>query len=397
MNKLRGLAPLTLAISTALMSASVLAQSSDVVIQAPPGGTVRVEDSAGNSVFLQVNDDGTLVLPGIAGDPEQTSVLCFEAATGILGPCTAAAAIGPTGPTGPAGPPGPTGAQGDPGPVGAVGATGPAGATGPQGNAGPPGPTGPTGAMGATGPAGAQGPIGATGPTGAIGATGPAGADGATGPAGPTGPIGPQGNQGPPGPIGATGPAGAPGPIGPIGPTGPAGAIGATGPAGAPGPTGPVGPIGPTGPSGQNFSVSIQGTPINDPTLDFDYLGYNGRGHSFLTSQGYTFEIRANQLAQGILLWSGAGCTGTPSVLVSPSSTSSIGIGQIFEAGGVIYSSSPTALPSTVTPASVFVPATGACNPNTNPNLTVPIAVNNAATTGFNLPAAPLQVLLNPN
>ncbi len=159
---------LAAAIAAALAAQHAGAQQ-DVIIQAPPGGTVKVQDSAGATIHFEVTDDGALVLPGISADPEQETVLCFSATTGTLGPCTAAAAIGPTGPTGPPGPPGPTGDQGpigptgDQGPIGATGAPGPTGSTGPTGpagNQGPPGPPGATGAQGATGPTGPIGPPG---------------------------------------------------------------------------------------------------------------------------------------------------------------------------------------------------------------------------------------------
>src|SRR6056297_1758337 len=139
--------PLAAAIVAVLFASEANAQE-DVVVQAPPGGSVQIQDSAGNTVYFRVNDDGTLILPAIDGDAEQTSVLCFEAGTGVLGPCTATAAIGPPGPTGPQGVAGPIGPQGAPGPIGAQGATGPIG---------PQGVPGPTGAQGVPGPTGPQG------------------------------------------------------------------------------------------------------------------------------------------------------------------------------------------------------------------------------------------------
>ena len=106
----------SLAAAVAMALATPEAQAQDnVVIQAPPGGSVQVRDAAGNVIHLQIDDDGQLILPGVGTEPEQETVLCFEAGSGVLGPCTADATTGPTGPTGPAGPTGPEGPMGETG------------------------------------------------------------------------------------------------------------------------------------------------------------------------------------------------------------------------------------------------------------------------------------------
>ncbi|MFZ0320978.1 MAG: DNRLRE domain-containing protein, partial [Candidatus Sulfotelmatobacter sp.] len=128
---------------------------------------------------------------------------------------------------------------------------GPAGATGPQGPQGP---------IGLTGPAGTTGAIGPIGPIGATGAKGATGNTGATGPVGPTGNNGATGPAGPTGNTGATGATGATGQQGPIGQIGPIGLTGATGATGAQGLMGLTGAQGPTGANGTN---GINGAGFN--------------------------------------------------------------------------------------------------------------------------------------
>lgn len=120
---------LVFAIANALTMACVSAQ--DVTVTPPSGGGFVLES-------------GSLTVVGLPAAAQQGNSVCFNAVTGVVGPCAAGANVGPTGPTGPAG---------------ATGATGPAGV----------GSVGPTGATGAAGPAGPTGATGATGPTGAIG------------------------------------------------------------------------------------------------------------------------------------------------------------------------------------------------------------------------------------
>lgn len=153
---------LSLAIGGLLAGHAAVAQN-NLVIQPPAGGSVVIEDAAGNQVLLEVDENGVLRLPGVAASAEQDAVLCMNVGSGQLGPCSDAALVGFEGPTGPTGP---IGAQGEMGPQGE---RGPRGEIGPQGEAGPPGPTG---AMGPTGPIGE---LGATGPTGPVGPTGAAG------------------------------------------------------------------------------------------------------------------------------------------------------------------------------------------------------------------------------
>ncbi|AKS41243.1 collagen-like protein [Wenzhouxiangella marina] len=376
------LTPLAAAIGGILMAQSATAQN--VVIQAPPGGTVEIQDSAGNAIHLQVNDDGTLVLPGIADDTQQTTVLCFDAGTGVLGPCTPTAAIGPTGPTGPQGAIGPTGPQGAPGPTGPQGVAGP---TGPQGT---PGPTGPMGATGAQGPIGATGAQGPTGPQGIPGPTGPIGATGAQGPIGPIGATGATGAQGIPGPTGPIGATGAQGPIGPQGipgPTGPTGPIGSTGDTGPAGPIGPIGPTGPAGPAGagRKFDILVNGVSIDDPGVDLAYVGFTGDAQVFLTTLNYQFEVADNALESVFLLYQNTGCAGAVRAYAEdfPSAAQP---GQVFQTNGTIYYVDAAATVANFTYTSFFNVQTGTCdNVASTTDLGAPFAANNAGVTGYSL------------
>src|SRR6056297_1508306 len=328
--------PLAAAIVAVLFASEANAQE-DVVVQAPPGGSVQIQDSAGNTVYFRVNDDGTLILPAIDGDAEQTSVLCFEAGTGVLGPCTATAAIGPTGPTGPQGVAGPIGPQGAPGPIGAQGATGPIG------------------------------PQGVPGPTGAQGVPGP------TGPQGATGPIGPQGATGPIGPQGATG---------------------ATGAQGVAGPTGAQGPTDPAGPSGRDFDVLINGTSISDAGLDFAYLGFTGDSFGFLTNTNYSFQLVDNALQRVWLLYSGAGCTGTTAAYAGPEAAGaySASAGSIFQTSGTVYFVNASATITNFATVS-YIDEDGACVALAGTDPSLPYAANNSGITGASFANPNTQVL----
>lgn len=136
--------PISLVITSLLASHAAVAQN-NLVIQPPAGGSVVIEDAAGNQVLLQVDENGVLKLPGVPGSTEQDTILCMEVASGQLGPCSADALAGLEGPVGPTGPQGERGPRGEQGPRGAPGEIGPTGAMGPTG---PTGPIGPTGAAG---------------------------------------------------------------------------------------------------------------------------------------------------------------------------------------------------------------------------------------------------------
>lgn len=148
--------PISLVITSLLASHAAVAQN-NLVIQPPAGGSVVIEDAAGNQVLLQVDENGVLQLPGVPGSAAQDAILCMEVASGQLGPCSADALAGLEGPIGPTGP------QGERGPRGAPGEIGPTGAMGPQGIPGIQGDIGPTGDMGPPGPTGPIGPTGAAG------------------------------------------------------------------------------------------------------------------------------------------------------------------------------------------------------------------------------------------
>jgi hypothetical protein len=156
------LKPLSLVVSGLLAGNAAMAQN-NLVIQPPAGGSVVIEDAAGNKVLLHIDENGVLQLPGVAGSAEQDTILCMEVASGQLGPCSAGALAGLEGPAGPTGPMGPMGERG---PRGAQGDPGPTGQQGPQGDIGPAGPMGPQGEAGPTGAMGAPGPTGPAGPPG---------------------------------------------------------------------------------------------------------------------------------------------------------------------------------------------------------------------------------------
>ena len=348
--------------TAALFAYDALAQE-DVVVQAPPGGTVQIRDSAGDAVYLQVNDDGTLVLPGIDGDTEQEVVLCFEAGTGTLGPCTPDAATGPIGPEGPPGPAGPAGPQG---PVG------PQGPEGPQGIVGPPGP------QGLPGPEGMQGP------------------QGPEGPAGPEGPQGPQGDTGPPGDSYTIG----------TGLQEDSGLLtlqraGCT--------SGQVlqydgtdwACVTPAAGGGSEFDVLINGTSISDPAVDLAYLGFTGNSLGFLTATNYQFQIVDDALQNVWLLYDAANCTGNTAAYAGADSG-----GQYSTSAGAIFQSSGTAYyvdaSATVTPFSTvsYIDEDGACTAFSGTDPSLPYATNNdnSAVTGYSF-ATPnaLEVTFNRN
>ncbi len=216
---------LTFAILQTLSIAAVQAQ--DVTVTPPAGGGFVVNN--GVAPLFAIDAAGNLSIANLGAAATRTSPVCFEVATGAVGPCSNAGLVGPTGASGPAGPTGsagPTGATGDLGPTGATGAASVI--------------PGPTGAAGSTGATGATGFTGATGAASSI--AGPTGATGVSGPTGPTGATGATGAAsvipGPPGPPGVDGIPGTVGPMGPIGPTGATGISGITGATGATGPAG---------------------------------------------------------------------------------------------------------------------------------------------------------------
>ncbi|WP_205596636.1 collagen-like protein [Wenzhouxiangella sp. XN201] len=414
-------APLALAIASAFVADKVLAQE-DLTIQAPPGGSVQIRDAAGNVIHLQVDDNGTLILPGVSGHGEQDTVLCFESTSGVLGPCSTDAIQGPTGPTGPqgdTGPTGPAGPQGDTGPAGPQGPQGDPGPTGPQGAQGLQGDPGPTGPQGVQGPQGDTGPQGAQGPQGDPGPTGP---QGPQGPQGDTGPVGPQGAQGPQGIQGDTGPQGVQGPQGDTGPTGPQGIQGPQGPQGVTGPQGPTGDTGPAGDSytigtgleedaglltvqrtgcsagqvleydgsawscndpsgGTGFDVLINGTAISDPTLDLAFLGSTGTSQGFLTTQNFRVTLEGGAIKSGFLMFDAAGCTGNMAVDIETDAFSS---GDVFASGGNLYYVPDNPTEYTDFPQQSYLdPADGQCKVDTTAYDGLQAISNDAGVTGF--------------
>ena len=136
----------------ASLGTPLCAQAADIVAAPAAGHGFVVTDAAGTLVRLRVQEDGTVLIPGVLTSPQEDTYLCFDTASGQLGNCLPA--TGPAGATGPVGPQGPTGPDGPAGPTGMVGAQGPQGPQGPSGPSGPQGSTGPQGPEGVTGPDG---------------------------------------------------------------------------------------------------------------------------------------------------------------------------------------------------------------------------------------------------
>lgn len=294
----------------------------DVVVQPPPGGSVQIQDSAGNSIYLQVNDDGTLLLPGMGGDTEQESVLCFETGSGVLGPCTPDAATGPTGPEGPAGPQGP---QGE---------TGPQGPPGPEGNAGPQGPQGPQGETGPQGPAGDSYTIG-------------------TGLEEDAGLLTLQRTGCSSGQVlqydGTNWSC-----------------------------------VTPDAGGARGFDVLIDGTAIEDPAQDLAFLGSTGFAHAFLTSENYRFQVARDALKDANILFSATGCTGTSAALPNDGSQLyPVVPGEILRAGNTAYYVPMAATTSSFTYESFWNPGGDFCQDATQTTQAYPAFVNDATVTGY--------------
>ena len=311
--------------SIVLLLASGRAGAADIEAQVAAGDGFEVSSQSGALVRLRVNDDGSVLIPGLPSSLVEESFLCFDATSGQLGLCPDV----PAGPAGPPGPPGPQGVQGIPGPEGAIGPEGPVGPTGPAGAVGDPGPQGVAGPQGLPGETGPAGPAGPQGPIGATGADGPPGATGAIGPIGPQGPTGdtgPAGPIGPVGPIGATEATGAIGPIGPQGPTGDTGPAGPIGPAGATGATGPAGPAGPIGAIGPAGPQGLAGNP--GPQGPIGPAGATGpagpTGPQGVAGPAGTANINGTTNS---LIKFGSGTTGVDSLATSNAVGIGIGIG----------------------------------------------------------------------
>jgi hypothetical protein len=81
------------------------AAADDVAVRPAPGDGLVVTDTTGTTERLRVDEDGPVLLPGLAAHPSPDRCLCTDTATGRVGTC-ALQAEGPQGPPGPPGPPG---------------------------------------------------------------------------------------------------------------------------------------------------------------------------------------------------------------------------------------------------------------------------------------------------
>ena len=118
--------------------------AADIELEPPAGGAVIIKDAANNRMLIY--RDGRVQITGLPSAAQEDQAVCFDATTGELGTCLAAAL--PQGPQGPKGDQGPQGSQGDTGPQGDPGLSnieGPRGSEGTPGSDGPQGPVGPLG------------------------------------------------------------------------------------------------------------------------------------------------------------------------------------------------------------------------------------------------------------
>lgn len=162
---------IAIALVSALALGSQWTLAADISATVPVGSGFVVKNSTGTTDRFRVQEDGTVLAPGLPAAAQVDTVLCFDSSTGTMGRCQPGVG-GATGPTGPTGATGATGPQGSAATI-TIGTTttGTAGSqatvtnsgtsnaailnfTIPQGSTGPTGPTGPTGA---TGPQGAAG------------------------------------------------------------------------------------------------------------------------------------------------------------------------------------------------------------------------------------------------
>ena len=104
--------PLATALAFALAASSQQLRADDIEIRPPPGGNFAVRDSTGALLLLLVNGtNGQVTIPFLTAAPVQSSLVCFQPGTGVLGTC-ATGSFGATGATGATGVMGATGATG---------------------------------------------------------------------------------------------------------------------------------------------------------------------------------------------------------------------------------------------------------------------------------------------
>jgi len=113
---------LTIAIAAAAFAAGGAAAAADVEVKTASGGNFTVRSSTA-TLLMQVQSAGAVAIPGLPSASQVDTLLCFDSASGTLGPCLASAI--PAGPPGPPGPPGTPGVKGDKGDKGDPGTPAP--------------------------------------------------------------------------------------------------------------------------------------------------------------------------------------------------------------------------------------------------------------------------------
>ncbi len=85
---MKNLIPKTI-VAMVLLAASFLLYGADVTIAPPVGGGFVVRDAAGTQDRMRVQETGAVSIPQLTNAASADTTLCFDAATGRLGPCSA--------------------------------------------------------------------------------------------------------------------------------------------------------------------------------------------------------------------------------------------------------------------------------------------------------------------
>ncbi len=81
--------PHRLLMALCLGALSLSAKAADVTVVPPSGGGFAVRDTGNSTDRFRVNESGSVLIPGLNGQPQQGALTCFNSATGQFGPCSA--------------------------------------------------------------------------------------------------------------------------------------------------------------------------------------------------------------------------------------------------------------------------------------------------------------------